>query len=48
VLGVGLHSYGFSSGGISYVATYCSAQLGFILWAAWARKRGSSNSLAEA
>jgi len=41
VLGVGLHSYGFSSGGVSYVATYCSAQLLFILWAAFSRKRGS-------
>lgn len=49
VLGVGLHSYGFSSGGMSYVATYCSAQLGFILLAAWARKRGNSrpSTLAE-
>jgi cytochrome c-type biogenesis protein CcsB len=33
VLGVGLHSYGFSSGGLSYVATYCTAQLLFIGWA---------------
>jgi cytochrome c-type biogenesis protein CcsB len=33
VLGVGLHSYGFSSGGVSYVATYCSAQIAFIVWA---------------
>jgi cytochrome c-type biogenesis protein CcsB len=41
VLGVGLHSYGFSSGGMSYVATYCSAQLTFILLAAWARKRNT-------
>ncbi len=47
VLGVGLHSYGFSSGGVSYVATYCSAQLGFIGWAAWSRKRGA-NKLAVA
>ena len=30
VLGVGLHSYGFGSGGISYMATYVSAQLLFI------------------
>lgn len=41
VLGVGLHSYGFSTGGVSYVATYCSAQLLFILWAAFSRKKSS-------
>ena len=40
VLGVGLHSYGFSSGGVSYVATYCSAQLAFIGWAWFAWKKG--------
>jgi cytochrome c-type biogenesis protein CcsB len=39
VLGVGLHSYGFSSGGASYMATYCTAQLLFLGWAAWARRR---------
>jgi cytochrome c-type biogenesis protein CcsB len=42
VLGVGLHSYGFSTGGVSYVATYCSAQLLFIVWAGMSRKRQSS------
>lgn len=30
VLGAGLHSYGFGSGGITYVATYCALQLLFI------------------
>lgn len=30
VLGVGLHSYGFGSGGMSYVLAYIAAQLGFI------------------
>jgi ABC-type transport system involved in cytochrome c biogenesis permease subunit len=39
VLGVGLHSYGFSSGGTAYVATYCTAQLLFLAWAAVARKQ---------
>jgi cytochrome c-type biogenesis protein CcsB len=39
VLGAGLHSYGFSTGGVSYVATYCSAQLAFVVWAALARKK---------
>jgi cytochrome c-type biogenesis protein CcsB len=43
VLGVGLHSYGFSSGGVSYVATYCSAQLLFIFWAAMSRKKKNSS-----
>jgi cytochrome c-type biogenesis protein CcsB len=38
VLGAGLHSYGFSSGGVSYVATYCCLQLLFLGIAAWARK----------
>lgn len=43
VLGVGKHSYGFSSGGVSYVATYCSAQLAFVVWAwmAYRKERGS-------
>ncbi|HTL11880.1 MAG TPA: cytochrome c biogenesis protein CcsA, partial [Bdellovibrionota bacterium] len=31
VLGVGLHSYGFSSGGVGSVAAVCMAQLGFVL-----------------
>jgi cytochrome c-type biogenesis protein CcsB len=31
VLGVGLHSYGFGTGGISYVIGYVAAQIGFIL-----------------
>jgi cytochrome c-type biogenesis protein CcsB len=30
VLGVGLHSYGFGSGGIQYVLAYVALQLGFI------------------
>jgi ABC-type transport system involved in cytochrome c biogenesis permease subunit len=46
VLGVGLHSYGFSSGGVSYVATYCSAQLAFVVWAwlAYRKERSSRDS----
>lgn len=39
VLGAGLHSYGFSSGGVSYVATYCTLQLLFVAYAIWMRKR---------
>ena len=38
VLGQGKHSYGFSTGGVSYVATYCSAQILFCAWA-WMRHR---------
>jgi hypothetical protein len=37
VLGAGLHSYGFSTGGVSYVATYCCLQLLFVAAAAWMR-----------
>lgn len=37
VLGAGLHSYGFASGGVSYVATYCCLQLIFVGAAAWIR-----------
>jgi cytochrome c-type biogenesis protein CcsB len=37
VLGAGLHSYGFASGGVSYVATYCCLQILYIGVAAWAR-----------
>jgi cytochrome c-type biogenesis protein CcsB len=33
VLGVGLHSYGFGSGGMSYVVGYVAAQVGFIFLA---------------
>lgn len=46
VLGAGLHSYGFSSGGVSYVFTYCSAQLAFVAWAGYSRKRGLTPSAA--
>jgi cytochrome c biogenesis factor len=42
VLGAGLHSYGFSSGGVSYVATYCCLQLLFVAIAAWVRKSAQS------
>lgn len=32
VLGVGLHSYGFSSGGAAWVSGYVLVQLAFIAW----------------
>lgn len=38
VLGVGLHSYGFGSGGLSYVMGYVVLQLAFVV-AAWVRVR---------
>lgn len=46
VLGAGLHSYGFSSGGVSYVATYCCVQLIFIAAAAWLRASALKGSAA--
>ncbi len=46
VLGAGLHSYGFSSGGVSYVATYCCLQLIFVGLAAWIRKKSQTGSTA--
>lgn len=45
VLGAGLHSYGFSTGGVSYVATYCCVQILFIGVAAW--QRGSAKKGGE-
>jgi cytochrome c-type biogenesis protein CcsB len=33
VLGAGLHSYGFGSGGIEWVLVYITLQVGFIVWA---------------
>ena len=41
VLGVGLHSYGFGSGGMGYVMAYIVAQLVFIA-AAYARYASSA------
>ena len=42
VLGAGLHSYGFSSGGVSYVATYCTIQILFVLYATWIWKKSKT------
>lgn len=38
VLGVGLHSYGFGSGGVQYVAALVAVQLAFVGWAWWKHK----------
>ncbi len=35
VLGAGLHSYGFGSGGVQYVAVYVVLEILFVLWATW-------------
>lgn len=42
VLGAGLHSYGFSSGGVAYMATYVSVQLFFVLYAYVLKKNKSA------
>ncbi len=33
VLGAGLHSYGFGSGGVQYAAIYVGAELAFVIFA---------------
>ncbi|MCO5141742.1 MAG: cytochrome c biogenesis protein CcsA [Oligoflexia bacterium] len=43
VLGQGKHSYGFSTGGVSYVATYCSLQLLVIAWAIYQKKKSAKS-----
>ncbi len=35
VLGAGLHSYGFGSGGVEYVACYVVLEILYVLWATW-------------
>ena len=42
VLGAGLHSYGFGSGGLTYMATYVGIQVGFTAYAYyfWRRAKG--------
>lgn len=35
VLGAGLHSYGFGTGGKMYVGIYVACELAFVLWATW-------------
>lgn len=38
VLGAGLHSYGFGTGGQRYVGVYVACEVLFVLWAAWKHK----------
>ncbi len=35
VLGAGLHSYGFGTGGVEYVGLYVLLECAFVLWATW-------------
>ena len=44
VLGVGLHSYGFSTGGQSTVALFVVLQLGYVAMVALTRKRRMRSS----
>ncbi|MEW6279007.1 MAG: cytochrome c biogenesis protein CcsA [Candidatus Eremiobacterota bacterium] len=39
VLGVGLHSYGFGTGGVQYVAVFCGLELLFVGLAAWRHRQ---------
>jgi cytochrome c-type biogenesis protein CcsB len=38
VLGAGLHSYGFGTGGQGYVGIYVALEIAFVLWATWKHK----------
>jgi hypothetical protein len=42
VLGAGLHSYGFGSGGFGYAVAFVAAELGFVALAVWRKHRGKS------
>ena len=44
VLGTGLHSYGFGSGGLGYVAAFVLADMAFVAFAAWRFKRATAIS----
>ena len=35
VLGAGLHSYGFGTGGVQYVAIYVGLEILYVLWATY-------------
>jgi hypothetical protein len=48
VLGVGLHAYGFSTGGQSAVATFCLLQLGYVGFVTLVRWRRASSGGAAA
>jgi ABC-type transport system involved in cytochrome c biogenesis permease subunit len=44
VLGTGLHSYGFGSGGLGYVAAVVAADMAFVAFAAWRFKHARAVS----
>jgi hypothetical protein len=48
VLGAGLHSYGFSTGGQAFVASFLLAQTAFCLLVAGVHKKGARAPTAEA
>jgi cytochrome c-type biogenesis protein CcsB len=48
VLGVGLHSYGFSTGGRGVVALFCGLQLAYVGWVAWLHSRRGGRKQAGA
>lgn len=45
VLGTGLHSYGFGSGGLGYVGAFVLADMAFVIFAAWRFKRAGGGPL---
>ncbi|MBI5683803.1 MAG: cytochrome c biogenesis protein CcsA [Verrucomicrobia bacterium] len=42
VLGTGLHSYGFGTGGLGYVAAFVAADMAFVAFAAWRFKSAAA------
>ncbi len=44
VLGTGLHSYGFGTGGLGYVAAFVVADMAFVAFAAWRFKSAAAAS----
>ena len=46
ILGAGLHSYGFSSGGLTWVVGYTIVQLGYVLFVAFKHEKSKSASAA--
>jgi ABC-type transport system involved in cytochrome c biogenesis permease subunit len=42
VLGTGLHSYGFGTGGLGYVAAFVAADMAFVAFAAWRFKHAAA------
>ena len=47
VLGVGLHSYGFGSGGFGWAAAFVSTELAFVAFALWKKSRTGTGSTGD-